>query len=212
MESNSMTNTCKKFLLKNINEPQEGVEHLWFATNELRNISNAYTILLSEFKSASYYYDDMWRSAIFSLADEKTIWRSQQKKNILKGDRDDRNILIREEKKDKRFLIKNVFDPWNGCLEFFHYLNKSMSFKLSQKHKTVKFCSQIMDKVRSYLTWQEYRDLTKIKLKTFTFMLSKKEKVQYFKNLSTKIKNSDFDEVSDVQEVAQQLSAIFQMV
>ena len=73
-----------------------------------------------------------------------------------------------------------------------------MFFKLSRKYEneTEEFCRQIINKTR-YLTWKDYRDYKKIGLKTFVFTRSKNEKVQYFQELSSRIKNQDFDEVID---------------
>ena len=83
-----------------------------------------------------------------------------------------------------------------GFLEFFHDLNKSMFFKLSRKYEneTEEFCPQIINATR-YLTWKDARDLKKIGLKVYVFTRSKNEKVQYFQELSSRVKNQDFDEV-----------------
>ena len=142
-------------------------------------------------QQSSYYYDDIWRSSIFYLADEK------ENQKLLKKDRKLRNELIEEERKAKKYLFKNDFDLMKGFFEFFHELNKSMFFKLSRKYKNeTEFCLQIINETR-YLTWKDARDLKKIGLKVYVFTRSKNEKVQYFQELSSRVKNQDFDEVID---------------
>ena len=119
-------------------------------------------------QQSSYYYDDIWRSSIFYLADEK------ENQKLLQKDRKLRNELIKEERKAKKYLFKKDFDPMKGFLQFFHELNKSMFFKLSRKYEneTEEFCRQIIDEA-TYLTWKDCRDLKKIGLKPFVFTRSK---------------------------------------
>ena len=83
MEPNSLTNMCKKVIFENINLkktknlPQTGLPKrtLWLAIKDLReklkNDGSVYTFLLYLLQQSSHYYDDIWRSAIFSLAQEK---------------------------------------------------------------------------------------------------------------------------------------------
>ena len=137
MEPNSLTNMCKKVIFENINLkktknlPQTGLpaRTLWLATKELKeklkNEGSDYANLLLLLTQSSYF-DDIWRwrSSIFILADGK------ENRQLLKKDRKLRNELIEEERKAKKYLFKNDFDPQKGFLEFFHELNKSMYFKL----------------------------------------------------------------------------------
>ena len=141
MEPNSLKNMCKKVIFENINLkktqnlPQKGLPErtLWLATKELKeklkNEGNDYTFLLHLLQQSSYYYDDIWRSSIFYLADEK------ENRKLLKKDRKLRNELIEEERKAQKYLFKNDFDLMKGFLEFFHELNKTMFFKLSRKYE-----------------------------------------------------------------------------
>ena len=157
MEPNSLTNMYKKVIFENINLkktqnlPQEGLSErtLWLATKELKeklkNEGSDYTFLLHLLQQSSYNYDDIWRSAIFGLADEK------ENQKLLQKDRKLRNELIKEERKAKKYLIKNDFDPVKGFLEFFHELNKSMFFKLSRKYENEnekEFCLEIIYEAR----------------------------------------------------------------
>ena len=68
-----------------------------------------------------------------------------------------------------------------------------MFFKLSRKNENKEFCCQLIDDASNF-TWNDHHDLKKIFLKTFSSD-QKKEEVQYFQDLSSKIKNQDFDEV-----------------
>ena len=202
MEPNSLTNMCKKVIFENINLkktqnlPKKGLQErtLWLATKELKeklkNEGNDYTFFLWLLQQSSRYYDDSWRSAIFSLPQEK------EKQKLLQKDRKLRNELIKEERKAKKYLFKNDFDPMKGFLEFFQELNKSMFFKLLRNYENAiqEFCLQKINEAR-YLTWKDCRDLKKICFKTLVFTRSKNEKVQYFQELSSRIKNQDFDEV-----------------
>ena len=201
MEPNSLANMCKKVIFENINLkktknlPQTGLPErtLWLATKELKeklkNEGSDYTFLHFLLQQ-SYYYDDIWRSSIFYLADEK------ENRKLLKKDRKLRNELIEEERKAKKYLFKNDFDLMKGFLEFFHEINKLMFFKLSRNYEneTKEFCEKVINETR-YLTWKDCRDLKKIGLKTFVFTRSKNEKVQYFQELSSRVKNQDFAEV-----------------
>ena len=63
----------------------------------MKNEGNGYSSLLFSLQQCSYFYDDSWRSCIFSLAKEK------DKKELLKNDRKIRNKMIQEEEK-----IKNI--------------------------------------------------------------------------------------------------------
>ena len=69
----------------------------------MKNEGNEYSYLLLSLKKCSYFYDDSWRSCIFSLAKEK------DKKELLKNDRKIRNKMIQEEEKIKKYLIKKLF-------------------------------------------------------------------------------------------------------
>ena len=146
------------------------------------------------FGISSYYFDDIWRSSIFILAEEK------ENLELLKKDRKLRNKLIEEERKAKKYLFKNDFDPQKGFLEFLHDLNESMFFKLSRNYEneneneTKEFCMKIEYKSRGF-TWKDTQHLKRIFLKTLVFPCLKNEEVQYFQEISTKIKNQDFDEV-----------------
>ena len=203
MEPNSLTNMCKKVIFENINLkktqnlPKKGLQErtLWLATKELKeklkNEGSDYTFFLWLLDYYSYYYDDSWRSCIFSLAQEK------ENLELLKKDRKLRNKIIEEERKTKKYLFKNDFDPMKGFLEFFHELNKSMFFKLSRKYliNTKEFCNRIVNE-SMYLTWKDARDLKKIHQKARVYTLSNSERVQYFKEISEEL-NQDFDEVLD---------------
>ena len=116
----------------------------------------------------------------------------------MQKDRKLRSELIEEERKAKKYLFKNDFDPMKGFLKFFHDLNKLIFFKLSRKYEneTEEFCLQIIDEAR-YLPWKDLRDLRKIRLQFYAYGKSKNEKVQYFQELSSRVKNQDFDEVID---------------
>ena len=115
---------------------------------------------------------------------------------LLKKDQKLRNELIEKERKAQKYLIKNDFDPQKGFLDFFHELNKLMFFKLSRKYenKTEEFCRQVIDEARGF-TWKETQHLKRIFLKTYVFPCSKNEEVQYFQELSSRIKNQDFGDV-----------------
>ena len=149
-----------------------------------------YTYLLLLFEISSHYYDDLWRSAIFILADEK------ENLKLLKKDRKLRNKLIEEERKAKKYWFKNDFDSMKGFLEFFHELNKLMFFKLSRNYEVEveEFCSKIEYEARGF-TWKDTQHLKRTFLKTFVFPCLKNEEVQYFQELSSRIKNQDFGEV-----------------
>ena len=113
----------------------------------------------------------------------------------MKKDRKLRNKLIKEECDFTKYLIKNDFDPQKGFIEFLHELNKSMFFKITRYHEDEDFCLEVFDKLLMGFTWKDSQHLKRISLKTLVVHDSKNEEVQYFKNLSTKIKNQDFDEV-----------------
>ena len=113
MEPNSLANMCKKVIFENINLktknlPQTGLPErtLWLATKELKeklkNEGSDYIFLLYLLQQSSYYYDDVWRSSIFYLADEK------ENQNLLKKDRKLRNELIEEERKAKNICLKMI--------------------------------------------------------------------------------------------------------
>ena len=140
MESNSLANLCKKIIFENINlrKKQAIPEGLSERTldimtkdikEKLKNEGSNYTFLLHMFGISSYYFDDIWRSSIFILAEEK------ENLELLKKDRKLRNKLIEEERKAKKYLFKNDFDPQKGFLEFLHELNESMFFKLSRNYE-----------------------------------------------------------------------------
>ena len=62
---------------------------------------------------SSHYFDDIWRSSIFILAEEK------ENQQLFKKDQKLRNAIIEKEKKAKKYLIKNDFDPQKGFFDFF---------------------------------------------------------------------------------------------
>ena len=201
MEPNSLKNMCKKVIFENMNLktknlPQTGLPErtLWLATKELRKKikESDFPFLLHLLQQSSYYYDDIWRSAIFILGDEK------ENQKLLKKDQKLRNKLIEEERKAKKYLFKNDFDSMKGFLEFFQELNKSMFFKLSRnyKNKIQEFCLQKINEAR-YLPWKDLRDYKKILLQLYAYGKLKNEKTLFFQELSSRIKNQDFDEVID---------------
>ena len=149
MESNSLANLCKKIIFENINlrKKQAIPEGLSERTlhnmtkdikEKLKNEGSNFTLLLKLLGISSYYFDDICRSSIFILAEEK------ENRELLKKDRKLRNKLIEEEIKAKKYLFKNDFDHQKGFLEFLQELNKSMFFKLSKNYENEneneKFC------------------------------------------------------------------------
>ena len=151
-----------------------------------------FSFFLYLLQQSSRYYDDIYRSAIFILADEK------ENLKLLKKDRQLRNELIEEERKAKKFWFKNDFDSLKGFREFFHELNKSMFFKLSRNYEEedelTEFCLQQIDE-SGFFSWKDFRDLQKIIFKSYVYNKTKNEKILVFRDLSMKIKNHDFNEV-----------------
>ena len=125
MEPKSLKNICEKVIFCNINTPKNKdllkkvLKERTLLTvakkykEKMKNEGNEYSYLLFCLKKCSYFYDDSWRSCVFSLAKEK------DKKELLKNDRKIRNKMIQEEEKIKKYLIKNDFDVMKGFLEFF---------------------------------------------------------------------------------------------
>ena len=119
---------------------------------KIKNEGNEYSYLLLSLQQCSYFYNDSWRSCIFSLAKDK------DKKELLNKDRKIRNKMIQEEEKTKKYLIKNDFDPMKGFLAFLEELSKSMFFKLSRKHNEVEeFFDRISDETRGQNSRQNSR-------------------------------------------------------
>ena len=163
-----------------------------------------FTFFLHLLQESSHYYDDLWRSAIFILADEKENLKLLQKDQKL------RNKLIEEERKAKKYWFKNDFDSLKGFLEFFQDLNKSMFFKLSKSYEIgiQEFsCQKIND--AKYLPWKDLRDYKKIRLKLYAYDKPKNEETQFFQELSSGIKNQDFDEVIHRWIESQDLDFVF---
>ena len=82
MESNSLTNLCKKIIFENINlrKNQAIPEGLSKRTldlmtqnikEKLKNEGNAYTSLLRLFGISYYYFDDIWRFLFLFLQKKK---------------------------------------------------------------------------------------------------------------------------------------------
>ena len=214
MEPKSLKNISEKKLFeivnlkKNKNLPKKGLKErtLWVVVKKLRekmkNEGGDYSDLLWPLQECSYYYDDSWRSCIFSLAKEKA------NQELLKKDRKLHNEMIQEEAKAKKYLWKNDFDPKKGFLEFFHELNKSMFFQLSRKYEVEveEFSERIIDETW-YLKWQDVRDLKKILVKTLVNDRTNFEAVQFFQEISER-QNQDFDEVINMLLTARDLARI----
>ena len=125
-----------------------------------------------------------------------------------------RDKLIKEERKAKKYLFKNDFDPHKGFLEFLHELNESMFFKLSRTYeneninKIKEFCRGIEYDSRGF-TWKDTQHLKRIYFNTLLFPCLRNAKVQYFKNISSRddmiaeftrrgyFTDSDSDEIGD---------------
>ena len=154
----------------------------------MKNEGGEYSDLLWSLQEC-YYYDDSWRSCVFSLAKEKA------NQELLKKDRKLRIEMIKKEAKTKKNLWKNDFDPMKGFLEFLPELNKSMFFQLSRKYEVEfqEFSERIIDETL-YLKWQDVRDLKKILVKTLVNDRTNFEAVRFFQDISERQKQ-DFDEV-----------------
>ena len=69
---------------------------------KMKNEGGDYSDLLWSLQECSYYYDDSWRSCIFSLAKEKA------NQELLKKDRKLRNEMIQKKQKPKNICGKMI--------------------------------------------------------------------------------------------------------
>ena len=116
----------------------------------------------------------------------------EHKIQILNADQKIQKILIAREIKHQQYLPKFNYDIKKAFSEFLCDLNKVMFFKLSRNYQDFDFSNRVFDPKNIHYLMHHCRFFMGEKIYQFRKNLPR-HKIKYFRDLTKKIQDDDFD-------------------
>ena len=207
----SLKTKCRKVLIENINLqktndlPKKGLRKrtLLLIVEKLKEKNlKKYPEYLQKFNFIVSRYDNNWRKSIFHFATGKDH-KGFKFNRILNNDIKIQKNLIEREFEHKKYLKKFDYDIKKAFLEFFQDLNKVMFFPLSRKYQDFDFVNRVTDKknvnyLMHYNNWFLFQQMLNFRKNL------PKYRVKYFRDLTEKIKDEDFDKyITEIENICQ---------